>query len=100
MNGKLPASVLPDMWGRFWGQLYKDVVPYPHRPNLDVSENMKRQNYTTLKMFETADNFYANMGLLRVPETFWNLSMLERPKDGRNVVCHPTAWDFYNGKVG
>ena len=51
-------------------------------------------------MFETADNFYANMGLLRVPETFWNLSMLERPKDGRNVVCHPTAWDFYNGKVG
>lgn len=37
------------------------------------------------------------VGLLRVPETFWQYSRLERPKDKRNVVCHPSAWDFSNG---
>ena len=87
------------MWGRFWGNLYKDVVPYPNRPNLDVSHKMKEQKYTVEKMFKTADNFYASMGLLRVPKTFWNQSLLERPTDGRSVLCHPTAWDFYDGKV-
>ena len=87
------------MWGRFWGNLYKDVVPYPSRPNLDVSHKMKEQNYTVQKMFQTADDFYANMGLLRVPRTFWNASLLEKPTDGRNVVCHATAWDFYDGQV-
>ena len=95
----LPASVLPDMWGRFWNPLYKDVVPYPDKPNLDVSEAMKAQNYTATKIFRTADNFYAGMGLLRVPDTFWNRSMLVKPEDGRNVVCHPTAWDFFDAKV-
>ena len=25
-------------------------------------------------------------------------SMLEKPSDGRDVVCHASAWDFSNGK--
>ena len=50
-------------------------------------------------MFQTGDNFYANMSLYRVPETFWEKSMLEKPTDGRQVVCHATAWDFYDAKV-
>ena len=52
-----------------------------------------------MKMFKTGDNFYATMGLLRVPESFWEKSMLEKPEDGREVICHATAWDFYDGKV-
>jgi len=28
-------------------------------------------------------------------EKFWNNSMLEKPSDGRDVVCHASAWDFY-----
>ena len=43
LKGALPASVLSDMWGRFWGNLYKDLVPYPDKPNLDPSEAMKEQ---------------------------------------------------------
>ena len=52
-----------------------------------------------MKMFKTGDNFYATMGLLRVPQTFWEKSMLVKPQDGREVICHATAWDFYDGKV-
>ena len=50
-------------------------------------------------MFQTGDDFYAAMGLYRVPDTFWELSMLEKPEDGRQVICHATAWDFYDAKV-
>ena len=52
-----------------------------------------------MKMFRTGDDFYAAMGLLRVPQSFWEKSMLEKPQDGREVICHATAWDFYDAKV-
>ena len=50
-------------------------------------------------MFHTGDDFYAAMGLEKVYDNFWNKSMLEKPDDGRDVICHATAWDFYDGKV-
>ena len=30
--------------------------------------------------------------------TFWERSMLVKPEDGREVICHATAWDFYDGE--
>lgn len=33
-----------------------------------------------------------------MPPEFWAESMLEKPTDGRDVVCHASAWDFYNRK--
>merc|ERR1719245_2622375 len=80
-------------------QVYGDLVePYPGKPAINPIENLKKQNYTGLKMFQTADDFYHNMGMRRVPESFWNKSMLTKPTDGREVICHATAWDFYNGE--
>jgi hypothetical protein len=29
---------------------------------------------------------------------FWSGSILEKPEDGRELTCHASAWDFYNGK--
>ena len=43
LKGPLPASVLSDMWGRFWNNLFKDMVPYPEKPDLDPSQAMKEQ---------------------------------------------------------
>lgn len=93
----LPQHLLGDMWGRFWTNLYKIAVPYPAEPSLDVTENMRKQNYTVRRMYETSDEFYKSMGLIPLPSTFFNVSMLERP-EGRDVICHATAWDFYDGK--
>lgn len=56
------------------------------------------QGWTPKRMFEEADNFFTSLGLLPVPPEFWSKSMLEKPTDGREVVCHASAWDFYNGK--
>ena len=43
LQGPLPASILSDMWGRFWNNLYKLLVPFPDKPNLDPSEAMREQ---------------------------------------------------------
>ena len=105
-------NFLSSLWSKtiFLLQL---VEPYPGKPAINPIENLKKQNYTGLKMFQTADTFYHDMGMRRVPESFWNKSMLTKPTDGREVrrdnalmnfiqcskvICHATAWDFYNGE--
>jgi len=56
------------------------------------------QGYNVTAMFRLADEFFTSIGLDPVPATFWRKSMLEKPDDGREVVCHASAWDFYDGK--
>jgi peptidyl-dipeptidase A len=46
-------------------------------------------------MFEVSDEFYKSLGL---PENSMSynesVAMIEKPEDGRVVVCHASAWDF------
>ena len=49
-------------------------------------------------MFEKADDFFQSMGMDPMPPKFWSGSILEKPKDGRELTCHASAWDFYNGE--
>lgn len=55
------------------------------------------KNYTALQMFRTAEEFFKSLGLKPMPQTFWDKSMIVKP-EGRDVVCHASAWDFYNQK--
>ena len=48
-------------------------------------------------MFRVAEEFFTSLGLIEMPDKFWEKSMLEKP-EGREVVCHASAWDFYNRK--
>lgn len=41
-----------------------------------------------------SDDFFTSLGLEPVTQEFWDNSMLEKPTDGRDVVCHASAWDF------
>ena len=45
--GPVPAHVLGDMWGRFWNNLYKHMVPYPDAPSVDPSDELRKQASTT-----------------------------------------------------
>uniref|UniRef100_A0A4X2M679 Angiotensin-converting enzyme n=1 Tax=Vombatus ursinus TaxID=29139 RepID=A0A4X2M679_VOMUR len=96
-TGGLPAHLLGDMWGRFWTNLYSLTVPYSGKPNIDVTQAMKDQNWNAQRIFEEAENFFVSVGLYNMTEGFWKNSMLTEPNDGRKVVCHPTAWDLGKG---
>ncbi|XP_074199548.1 angiotensin-converting enzyme isoform X1 [Camelus bactrianus] len=98
LEGPIPAHLLGNMWAQSWSNIYDLVVPFPSAPRMDVTEAMIKQGWTPQRIFKEADNFFTSLGLLPVPPEFWNKSMLEKPTDGREVVCHASAWDFFNGK--
>uniref|UniRef100_H0UWL7 Angiotensin-converting enzyme n=1 Tax=Cavia porcellus TaxID=10141 RepID=H0UWL7_CAVPO len=98
LEGPIPAHLLGNMWAQTWSNIYDLVAPFPFAPKMDATEAMINQGWTPTRMFKEADDFFVSLGLLPVPPDFWNKSMLEKPTDGREVVCHASAWDFYNGK--
>ena len=99
LNGPIPANAFGNMWGRFWNNIYKDLIPYPNKTSVDPSDELKKQGYTVEKMYRTGDDFYVSMGLIKLPKSFWTRAMIRKPGDGRQVVCHATAWDFFDKKV-
>ena len=42
-RGALPAHLLGNMWAQDWSNIFDLLVPYPNKPSLDVTENMKNQ---------------------------------------------------------
>lgn len=42
---------------------------------------------------KVAEDFYTSIGFPALPASFWDKSMLTRPRD-RDVVCHASAWDM------
>ncbi|KAK3605969.1 hypothetical protein CHS0354_019648 [Potamilus streckersoni] len=96
-TGHIPAHLLGNMWAQEWNNIYKITIPFKNKQTVDVTETMKKQNFTANRMFHEADEFYISLGLEKMRDEFWNKSMLEKP-EGREVVCHASAWDFYNRK--
>ena len=48
-------------------------------------------------MFHVSDDFFTGLGLIPMPQEFWDETMYTKPQD-KEVVCHASAWDFYNRK--
>lgn len=48
-------------------------------------------------MFKIAEEFFTSLNLSAMPESFWEKSILEKPS-GQELVCHASAWDFYDSK--
>jgi peptidyl-dipeptidase A len=89
----IPAQLLGNMWAQQWGKIYDLIEPYAGVANLDVDQALQRQHYDARRMAESAEAFYVSLGFPKLPETFWERSMLTRPRD-REVVCHASAWNM------
>jgi peptidyl-dipeptidase A len=88
----IPAHLLGNMWAQEWQNVYDLVEPYGGQGSLDVDKKLKEKHYDSKKMVELGENFFVSLGLDKLPKTFWERSLLTRPKD-REVVCHASAWD-------
>ena len=73
------------MWAQDWGNLYSLLAPFPDETSIDVTEEMVRQNWTVLRMFQQSEEFNLSLGLEPMPTTYGPDSMIERPDD-REVV--------------
>ncbi len=87
----IPAHLLGNMWSQNWGNIYDLVQPYEGIGNLDVTGALQAQQYDAVRMVELSEEFFTSLGLPELPETFWERSMLVKPRD-RDVVCHASAW--------
>jgi peptidyl-dipeptidase A len=97
-DGKpIPAHLLGNMWAQQWGEIYPLVEPYPGVLDLDVTGALKAQKYDPEKITRSAETFYVSLGFPKLPETFWQRSLLSKPAD-REVQCHASAWHM-DGKT-
>ena len=98
-DGPMPAHLFGNMWAQSWANIYDLVEPYKNKSSLDVTKTMVAKDMTVYQMFKMAERFFTSIGLEPLPKQFYNKSMLEKP-EGREVICHASAWDFANVKDG
>ncbi|KRZ19553.1 Propionyl-CoA carboxylase alpha chain, mitochondrial [Trichinella pseudospiralis] len=91
----IPAHLFGNVWAESWVNLFPLVAAYSEAPQVDVSEEMRRQHYTPERMFRLAESFFSSVGLPNMTRTFWQKSYFRRPDDGRNFICHASAWDMF-----
>jgi peptidyl-dipeptidase A len=119
-DGTIPAHITGNMWAQDWTALYDLVQPYPGVGNLDVDARLEAERTATLAklrkefkgtptpldlaelehqadlaqaktMVRRAEDFYTSLGFPALPASFYEKSMLLRPRD-RDALCHASAW--------
>lgn len=48
-DGPIPAHLLGDLWAQDWSKIADILLPYPAAKSLDVSEEMLKQGFTSLR---------------------------------------------------
>ena len=95
-TGPIRADLLGNMWAQGWAPI-NDIVGIQSSDGggYDLTQLLEAHDYTPLQMVETGERFYTSLGLEPLPETFWERSLITRPRD-RDVVCHASAWNLDN----
>jgi peptidyl-dipeptidase A len=96
-DGKpIPAHLLGNLWAQQWNRVYDDLLkPYPAASIESADRMLQKDKWDAVRMTRSAENFYTSIGFPALPQSFWERSMLTRPRD-REVVCHASAWDMDN----
>ena len=121
-DGLIPAHLLGNMWAQQWSNLYPMMEPYQGVGSLDVTKALAEQRNAeyrkllgsfkgkptatdlaemehranaaqAVKMTRVAEDFYTSLGFPKLPDSFWEKSLMVQPRD-RDVVCHASAWDM------
>jgi peptidyl-dipeptidase A len=92
-NGPIPAHLLGNLWAQDWSNISPLVAPPKADPGFSLTDILKKRKMPALDMVRTGERFYTSLGFAKLPKTFFERSLLVRPKD-RDVVCHASAWDI------
>ncbi|MBX3483908.1 M2 family metallopeptidase [Phenylobacterium sp.] len=92
-KGPIRADLLGNMWAQRWGSIYDVVQPRGVASSYSLDKLLADKGYDAVKMVKTGEGFYTSLGLDPLPQTFWERSLIVRPRD-REVVCHASAWDL------
>ena len=93
LTGPIRADLLGNMWGQQWGNIYDLVAPKSTGLGYNLTDALVAHGYDANRIVRTADQWYTSIGFAPEPASFWERSMITRPRD-REVVCHASAWDI------
>jgi peptidyl-dipeptidase A len=95
-TGPIRADLLGNMWAQEWGNIYDVVAPAGAGDiGYDTTELLTSKGYDPVKIVKTGEGFFSSLGFAPLPQSFWERSMITKPRD-REVVCHASAWDVDN----
>jgi peptidyl-dipeptidase A len=92
-DGPIPAHLLGNMWAQSWDNLYPILKPAGLEKGEDLTALLEERKTSAVEMTRYAEGFYTSLGMRKLPATFWDRSLLTKPRD-REVVCHASAWDL------
>jgi peptidyl-dipeptidase A len=93
LEGPIPAHLFGNMWSQTWDNLYPILKPADAVDDDSLDAALKNRNTSAPEMVRYAENFYKSLGMESLPATFYERSLLVKPRD-REVVCHASAWDI------
>ena len=94
-DGPIPAHLLGNPWAQEWGNIFPILGLNENSRGYDLTALLQARNLDAKGMVGYGENFYKSLGFAPLPETFWQRSLLTKPRD-RDVVCHASAWDIDN----
>jgi peptidyl-dipeptidase A len=92
-RGPIPSHLLGNMWAQSWEGIFPLVAPPNMDPGFDLTKILVDRGTSPTEMVRFAERFFVSLGLDPLPPSFWERSMLVRPRD-REVICHASAWDL------
>ena len=96
-DGPIPAHLLGNPWAQEWGNIFPILGLTENSSGYDLTALLQAKNLDAKGMVRYGEGFYKSLGFAPLPETFWERSLLTKPRD-RDVVCHASAWDIDNSE--
>ena len=90
-KGPIPAYLLGNIWAQSWENLYPDVAPTTGAKAYDLTKILAARKTSAVDMVKFGERFFVSLGQAPLPQTFYERSLLTKPRD-RDVVCHASAW--------
>ncbi|MDQ3144117.1 MAG: M2 family metallopeptidase [Pseudomonadota bacterium] len=95
-TGPIRADLLGNMWAQEWGNIYPLVAPKGSGDvGYDLTTLIAQKKLDPVEMVKIGEGFFSSLGFAPLPATFYSRSMFTKP-EGREVVCHASAWDLDN----
>ncbi|MGV6800942.1 MAG: M2 family metallopeptidase [bacterium] len=96
LDQPIRADLLGNMWAQQWGAIYDIAKPEGSSGSgVDLDSQLVAKGYTPVSMVKAGEDFFSSLGFAPLPDTFWERSQIVKP-EGRDVVCHASAWDLDN----
>ena len=86
------SAALKKKRNAIYAQLFGELKSQP--TTLELAElSHKADAQFAIETTKIAEDFYTSIGMPPLPASFYDKSMLVKPRD-RDVVCHASAWDM------